>query len=62
MEVVICHFSLGNYHYEGVLCRSSYLGTIKKYCSSLPYLDEDKIRLHFRDEGGDMVNVCQADI
>ena len=36
--------------------------SIKKNCSSLAHLDADKIRLRYRDEDGDMVNVCQADL
>ena len=35
--------------------------SIKKYCSSLAQIDADKIRLRYRDEDYDMVNVCQAD-
>ena len=35
---------------------------IVKYCSSLAHLAEDKIRLRYRDEDGDMVIVCQADV
>ena len=35
---------------------------IVKYCSSLGHLAEDKIRLRYCDEDGDMVNVCQADV
>ena len=28
----------------------------------MAHQDEDKIRLHYRDEDGNMVNVCQADV
>ena len=31
-------------------------------CFSLADLDADKIRLRYRDEDGDMVNVCEADL
>ena len=31
-------------------------------CSSLAHPDTDKIRLRYRDEDGEMVNVCQADL
>ena len=37
------------------------VSSIKKYCSSLAQIDADKIRLRYRDEDYDMVNVCQAD-
>ena len=36
------------------------LVSLKKYCSSSAQIDADKIRLRFRDEDCEMVNVCQA--
>ena len=51
-------FLLENVSYDG------FVSSIKKYCSSLALLDEDKITLcdrDCRDEDGDMMNVCQAD-
>ena len=47
---------LENVSYDG-LVRSQ-----RKNCSSLAHLDADKIRLRYRDEDGDMVNVCEADL
>ena len=49
-------FLLENVSYDGLV------SSIRKNCSSLAHLDEDKIRLRYRDEDGDMVNVCQADL
>ena len=51
-------FLLENVSYDG------FVSSIKKCCSSLALLDEDKITLCDRDchdEDGDMMNVCQAD-
>ena len=48
-------FLLENVSYDGLV------SSIRKNCSSLAHLDADKIRLRYRDEDGDMVNVCQAD-
>ena len=49
-------FLLENVSYHGLV------SSIRKNCSSLAHLDADKIRLRYRDEDGDMVNVCQADL
>ena len=49
-------FLLENVSYDGLV------SSIRKNCSSLAHLDADKIRLRYRDEDGDMVNVCQADL
>ena len=49
-------FLLKNVSYDGLV------SSIRKNCSSLAHLDAHKIRLHYCDEGGDMVNVCQADL
>ena len=49
-------FLLENVLYDGLV------SSIRKNCSSLAHLDADKIRLRYRDEDGDMVNVCQADL
>ena len=49
-------FLLENVSYDGLV------SSIRKNCSSLAHLDAHKIRLHYCDEGGDMVNVCQADL
>ena len=49
-------FLLENVSYDGLV------SSIRKNCSSLTHLDADKIRLHYCDEDGDMVNVCQADL
>jgi len=49
-------FLLENVSYDGLV------SSIRKNCSSLAHLDVDKIRLHYCDEDGDMVNVCQADL
>ena len=38
------------------------LCSIEKYCSSLAHIDEDKIRLPYCDEDGDIVNVIQEDV
>ena len=38
------------------------VSSIRKNCSSLAHLDAYKIRLRYRDEDGDMVNVCEADL
>ena len=48
-------FLLENVSYNGLV------SSIRKnnYCSSLAHLDADKIRLCYRDEDGDMVNVCE---
>ena len=40
----------------------SLVSSIKKYCFSLALLDEDKIRLCYRDKDVVMVNVCQANV
>ena len=50
-------FPLENVSYDGLV------SSIRKNCSSLANLDADKIRLRYRDEDGDtvnVVNVCQA--
>ena len=44
-----------NVSYDGLV------SSIKKYCSSFVQIDADKIRLRYRDEDCDMVNVCQAE-
>ena len=44
-----------NVSYNGLV------SSIKKYCSSSAQIDADKIRLRYRDEDCEMVNVCQAD-
>ena len=49
-------FLLENVSYDGLV------SSIRKNCSSLAHLDADKIRLRYRDEDGDMVNVCEADL
>ena len=49
-------FLLENVLYDGLV------SSIRKNCSSLAHLDADKIRLRYRDEDGDMVNVCKADL
>ena len=49
-------FLLENVSYDGLV------SSIRKNCSSLAHLDADNIRLRYRDEDGDMVNVCQADL
>ena len=49
-------FLLENVSYD------SLVSSIRKNCSSLAHLDADNIRLRYRDEDGDMVNVCQADL
>ena len=49
-------FLLENISYDGLV------SSISKNCSSLAHLDADKIRLHYCDEDGDMVNVCEADL
>jgi len=51
-------FLLENVSYDGLV------SSIRKnnYCSSLAHLDANKIRLRYRDEDGDMVNVCDADL
>ena len=46
-------FLLENVSYDGLV------SSIRKNCSSLAHLDADNIRLRYRDEDGDMVNVCQ---
>ena len=46
-------FLLENVSYNGLV-------SLKKYCSSSAQIDADKIRLRFRDEDCEMVNVCQA--
>ena len=43
-----------NVSYNGLV------SSIKKYCSSSAQIDADKIRLRYRDEDCEMVNVCQA--
>ena len=48
-------FLLENVSYDGLV------SSIRKNCSSLAHLDADKIRLRYRDEDGDMVNICEAD-
>lgn len=48
-------FLPGNVSYNGLV------SSIKKYCSSSAQIDADKIRLRYRDEDCEMVNVCQAD-
>ena len=49
-------FLLENVSYDGLV------SSIRKNCSSLAHLDAYKIRLRYRDEDGDMVNVCEADL
>ena len=49
-------FLLENVSYDGLV------SSIRKNCSSLAHLDADKIKLRYRDEDGDMVNVCEADL
>ena len=49
-------FLLENVSYD------SLVSSIRKNCSSLAHLDADKIRLRYRYEDGDMVNVCEADL
>ena len=49
-------FLLENVSYDGLV------SSIRKNCSSLAHLDANKIRLRYRDEDGDMVNVCEADL
>ena len=49
-------FLLENVSYDGLV------SSIRKNCSSLAHLDANKIRLCYRDEDGDMVNVCEADL
>ena len=44
--------------YEDLLCTSSSLGSIKKYCSSLAHPDEDKNRLRYRDKEGNIYGEC----
>ena len=48
-------FLLENVSYDGLV------SSIKN-CSSLAHLDADKIRLRYRDEDGDKINVCEADL
>ena len=48
-------FLLENVSYDGLV------SSIRKNCSSLAHLDADEIRLRYRDEDGNMVNVCPAD-
>ena len=51
-------FLLENVSYDA----DGLVSSIRKNCSSLVQLDADKIRLRYREEDGDMVNVCQADL
>ena len=49
-------FLLENVSYNGLV------SSIRENCSSLAHLDADKITLRYRDEDGNMVNVCEADL
>ena len=49
-------FLLESVSYDGLV------SSIRKNCSSLAHLDADKVRLRYRDEDGDMVNACEADL
>ena len=48
-------FLLENVSYVGLL------SSIKRSCSSLSHLDEEQIRLRYKDEDGDMINMSRDD-
>lgn len=48
-------FLIQNVSYESLLF------SVKKNCSSLAHLDQDSIRLRYRDDNGDMVNISKED-